>query len=102
MNAKIERKEEYLGTIGKRSLHNEPNKNREMLIDFAASKNMVISSTYFSHRDIYKATWISSDGLTTNQIDHLLIEKRKTDQISWMSKQEEVHVEWLFSPASKI
>ena len=42
---------------------------------------MIISSTYFIHRDIYKHTWISPDGLTTNQIDYVLIDKRHASNI---------------------
>jgi hypothetical protein len=51
------------------------------LIDFAVSKNMVISSVRFPHKDIYKETWISPDGLTKNQIDHVLIDARHASDI---------------------
>nr|XP_012224226.1 PREDICTED: craniofacial development protein 2-like [Linepithema humile] len=81
MNAQIGREEGYVGIIGKHSLHSESNENGEMLIDFAASKNMIVSSTCFPHRDIHKATWISPDGLTANQIDNLLIERRGATSI---------------------
>jgi hypothetical protein len=39
-------------------------------IDFPADDNM-IKGTYFPHKNIYKETWQSPDGITNNQIDHL-------------------------------
>lgn len=62
-----------------------------MLIDFAVSKNMTISSTYFPHRVIHKMMWTSPDGLTTNQIDHVLIEKRGANSILDMLGQKGAH-----------
>ena len=52
MNAKIGKEEEYIGTTGKHSLHDESNKNGNLLIDFATSKNIVISSRS-SRAEIY-------------------------------------------------
>lgn len=42
---------------------------------------MIISSTYFQHLDIHKVTWISPDGGTVNQIDHVLMDKRAATSI---------------------
>ena len=39
-------------TVGKFSLHEETSDNGMRLIDFAAAKNMVVSSTRFKHLDI--------------------------------------------------
>jgi hypothetical protein len=52
------------------------NGNGTRLIDFAVSRNMVISSMRFPHNDIHKETWISPDGHTRSQIDHVLIDAR--------------------------
>ena len=39
---------------------------------------MVVASTSFQHKkNIHKGTWISPDNLTFNQIDHVLVNKRK-------------------------
>ena len=45
-------------------------------IDFAAARNMVVTSTYFEHKNTHKATWESPDGRTKNQIEHVLIDGR--------------------------
>jgi len=38
---------------------------------------MVVASTFFQHKKIHKGTWISPDNLTLNEIDHVLVNKRK-------------------------
>ena len=75
-NAKIGQEQMFIGTIDKYSMHRETSDNGLRLIDFATSKGLIISSTCFMHKDIHKPTWISPDGETRNQIDHILIEKR--------------------------
>ena len=43
LNVKVGKEAEYLGTIGKHNLHDEFSGNGKRLIDFAISKNMIIS-----------------------------------------------------------
>ena len=63
-------------TIGSESLHRDSNDNAVRIVKFDASKNLVVKSTMFPHRNIHKYTWTSSDGQTHNQTDHILIDRR--------------------------
>ena len=56
-------------TIGKERLHQDSNDNGVRLVNFATSKNLVVKSTMFLHRNIHKYTWTSPDGKTNNQIE---------------------------------
>ena len=60
---------------------NETTDNGIRFITFAASKNMVISSTFFRRKEIHKATWVHTDGVTMHQIDHIAIDKRHASSI---------------------
>jgi exonuclease III len=62
--------------IGNESLHEASNDNGVRVVNFATSKNLIVKSPTFPHRDIHKHTW-TSDGVTHNQIDHVLINKRR-------------------------
>jgi len=75
-NVKVEREYVFEPTIGQKSLHQDSNDNRVRLVNFATSKNLVVDSTMFPHRNIHKHTWTSPDGKTHNQIDHVLIDRR--------------------------
>ncbi|VVC32068.1 Hypothetical protein CINCED_3A003624 [Cinara cedri] len=57
---------------GQERLHQISKDSGIWLIMFAMSKGMLISSTFFPHRNIYKLTWISPIRITKNQIDHVV------------------------------
>jgi L-fucose mutarotase/ribose pyranase (RbsD/FucU family) len=80
-NAKVGREDICQGLIGRHSMHLNCNNNGQRLVDFAAAKNMVVSSTCFPHKEIHKQIWKSPDGKTSNQIDHILIDKRKASSM---------------------
>jgi len=61
-------------TVGNYSLHTLTKDNGSRLIQFAISRNMVIGTTFHPHKDFHKSTWRSPDGVTSSQIDHLLID----------------------------
>jgi hypothetical protein len=71
----------YRPIIGKYSLHTLPNDNGIRLTNLGYSKNMVVASTLFNHKNIHKMTWRSPDGQTFNQIDHLLIDARHVSNV---------------------
>ena len=58
--------------MGKQGL-GEMNDNGERFANLYATSNLVIGGSVFHHRRIHKATWVSPDPSTENQIDHLCI-----------------------------
>jgi hypothetical protein len=62
MNAKMGREHIFKLTIGSESLHQDSNDNGVRVVNFATSKNLVVKSTTFPHRNIHKYTWTSPDG----------------------------------------
>ncbi|XP_063911974.1 craniofacial development protein 2-like [Zophobas morio] len=81
-NAMIGKENCYRPTIGKESNHQKTNQNGEKLIEFAQENKMVVKSTFFAQKEIYKGTWMSPDGKTVNQIDHILVERRDAQLIT--------------------
>jgi len=75
-NAKVGRENIFKPTIGQEILHQDSNYNGVRLVNFTSSKNLVVKSTMFPHRNIHKYTWTSPDGKTHNQIYHVLIGRR--------------------------
>ena len=74
MNAQVGRKERYKPVIGLNSLHAVSNDNGQRCVNFAASRGMVVRSTFFPRKDIHKGIWRSPDQRTENQINHALID----------------------------
>jgi hypothetical protein len=76
-NANVERENIFKPRIANESLHQNSNDNGVRIVTFAASKRLVVKSTMFPYRNIHKYTWTSPDGKTHNQIDHVLIDRRR-------------------------
>jgi len=76
VNAKVgcnnQGRESYMGRFGK----GEMNENGGLFAHFCGLNNLVIGGTIFPHRNIHKNIWVSPDRRTTNQIDHVTINKR--------------------------
>jgi endonuclease/exonuclease/phosphatase family metal-dependent hydrolase len=76
-NAKVGMEDTFKPIIGNESLHEVSNDNGVRVVNFATSKNLIVKSTTFPNRDIHKHIWTYPDGVKHNQIDHILIDKRR-------------------------
>jgi hypothetical protein len=81
VSAKVGREEIFKPTIRNESLHEINNDNGVRLVNFATSKNLRVKSTMFPHRNIHKYTSTSPDGKTHNQIDCILVDRRRHSNI---------------------
>jgi hypothetical protein len=79
-NAKVSREEIFKPTIWNESLHEISNDNGVLLVNFATSKNLRVKSM-FPHHNIHKYNWMSSDGKTHSQIDHVLVDRRRHSSV---------------------
>ena len=52
------------------------NENGELFADLCALNQRVIGGSIFPHKRIHKATWISPNHVTENQIDHICISRK--------------------------
>jgi hypothetical protein len=81
VNAKLGKEPAYQKITGKHTLHEETNRNGELLCDFAAANNMIVMSTQFQHKQIHKGTWRSPDYNIINQTDHVLLNQNNKEAI---------------------
>jgi hypothetical protein len=56
VNAKLGNEPAYQKLTGKHTLHEETNRNGELLCDFSAANFMFVMSTQFQHKRIHKGT----------------------------------------------
>jgi hypothetical protein len=80
-NAKVGKEGIFKPTIGNESFHEISDDNGVRLVNFATSKNLGVKSTMFPHRNIHKYTRTSPDGKTHNQIDHILVDRRRHSNV---------------------
>jgi endonuclease/exonuclease/phosphatase family metal-dependent hydrolase len=81
VNAKLGKEPAYQKITGKQTLHEETNRNGELLCDFAAANNVIVMGTQLQHKQIHKGTWRSPDHNIINQIDHVLVNQSKKETI---------------------
>ena len=75
-NAQVGKEVALMPTIGTHSLHETSNDNGLRMVNFATLHGLVVGTTLFPRKNIHKATWISPNGQTASQIDHVLISAR--------------------------
>ena len=63
-------REELMSRHGARAQMHD---NGERWTDFGQVNELVIDRTLFPHKEFYKRTWLSPDGGTENQIDHMVL-----------------------------
>jgi hypothetical protein len=80
-DAKIGKDDIFKSTFGNESLHQINNDNAVKLVNFATSKDLTVKRMMFPHHNIHKYTWTSPDGKTHNQIDHILVDRRRHSNI---------------------
>jgi endonuclease/exonuclease/phosphatase family metal-dependent hydrolase len=81
LNAKVGREDIFKPVIGNESLHEASNDNGVRVVNSATLKNLIVKCTTFPHHYIHKHIWTSPDGVTHNQIYHILIDKRQHSNI---------------------
>jgi hypothetical protein len=79
--SKVGKEDIYKPTKWNRSLYEINNDNRVRVVNFTISNNLAVRCAMFPHRNIHKFTWTSPDGKTRNQIDHILIDRRRNSSI---------------------
>jgi len=68
-------------TTGNERLCEITNDNGAGVVTSMIPKNQTVKNAMFPHYSIHKYTWVSPDGKTHNQIDHVLIDKRRHSNI---------------------
>ena len=75
-NAKIGSDNKGLETVMGREGVGERNVNGERIVHYCASNQLVIGGSVSQHKRIHKATWVSQESVTENQIDHICINRK--------------------------
>jgi hypothetical protein len=80
-NAKVGREDIFKPTIENESLHEISNDNGVRVVNFATPKNLRDKSIMFPLRNIHKYTRTSPDGKNHNQIDLILVDRRRHSSV---------------------
>jgi hypothetical protein len=67
--------------IWNESLQESSNDNGVRVVNFITYKNLTVKITIFPLCDIHKFIWMSPDGKTHNQIDHILTDRQRHSSI---------------------
>jgi hypothetical protein len=80
-DAKVGREDIFKLTIRNESLHEISNDIGVRLVNFTTSNHLRVKSMMFPYCNINKCTWPSPDEKTHNQIDHILIDRRRHSNV---------------------
>ena len=76
LNAKIgtdnTNKEQVMGKHGTGTI----SANGELFTEFCLENDLIIGGSLFPHKEIHKYTWVSPNGRTKNQIDHIAVSRK--------------------------
>ena len=81
-NAKIGKEHSNKRVAGRHTLHDITSENGEKMVQLATAHNLEISGTKFQHRRIHKGTLKAPGQDICDQIDHVLINKRRAHTIT--------------------
>jgi hypothetical protein len=82
LNVKVGTEDIFKPTIGNESSHEISRDNGVRVVNLDTSKILVIKcNNMFRHGEIHKYTWTSPEGNNHNQIDHVLIDRRRHSSI---------------------
>ena len=76
MNAKIGSDNSGLEQVMGRHGMGAMNDNGRRFTEFCAFNKLIIGGSLFPHKDVHKATWISPDRVTENQLDHITTHRK--------------------------
>jgi hypothetical protein len=79
-NAKVGKEDIFKLTVGNERIDENDNDNGVRVVKFVISKDLV-ASTMFPHHRIHKYKWTSSVRKRDNQIDHVLMDRRRQSSI---------------------
>jgi hypothetical protein len=80
INTKVGRENLFIPATGNEILHGISNDSGISVVKFATPKTSV-KRTPSPHRHIHKFTWTSLDGKYNNQIDNILIDRRRHSSV---------------------
>jgi hypothetical protein len=80
-SVKVGREDIFKLTIKNESLHEINNDNGVGVVNLATSKNLKVKKILFPHLSDHKYTWSSPNRKTNNQIDHILIDRRRHSDV---------------------
>ena len=77
-----------------------PNENSQRMLSFCCARNLAVVGSWFKRKNIHRTTWISNDGHTMKEIDHIITRDRWLFRSCSFSLMMNVHpipiISWLW------